>query len=246
MIVIMLYGNLEKWWENLDMSGNVKVLTNYEKKEILNYTFANRLYSIIKRSFDFCVGLFGTVCLIPLAFFVQIANIIHKDYAPIFYTQKRVGKNGKIIYLYKFRSMVSNADEELKRLLAENPELKKEWDENQKLQNDPRITKLGKFLRKTSLDEVPQFINVLKGDMSLIGPRPLVIGELDKFGGDHKVYEKVRPGITGWWACNGRSDTSYKERLELEYYYVENASLKLDIKVIFKTISAVLTGNGAT
>jgi len=141
--------------------------------------------------------------------------------------------------------MVPDADKELVKLLAENPELKAEWDENQKLQNDPRVTKLGKFLRKTSLDEVPQFINVLKGDMSLIGPRPLIEGELDKFGGNHKIYEQVRPGITGWWACNGRSDTSYKERLELEYYYVDNISLSLDLKVIFKTIKAVITGGGA-
>ena len=133
---------------------------------------------------------------------------------------------------------------ELKELLK-NPKYKKEWDKNQKLEHDPRITKIGKIIRKTSLDEVPQFINVFKGDMSLIGPRPLVEGELDAHNGNHEIYEKVKPGITGWWACNGRSATTYDERLKLEYYYAENASLVLDIKCIFRTIKAVISRTGA-
>lgn len=140
--------------------------------------------------------------------------------------------------------MVWNADEVLKELLKQ-PKYKKEWKENQKFENDPRITKIGNFLRKTSLDELPQFINVLKNDMSMIGPRPLVEGELDDHNGNHEIYERVKPGITGWWAANGRSATTYKKRLELEYYYVENCSLLLDIKCIFKTIKAVLFKTGA-
>ena len=115
----------------------------------------------------------------------------------------------------------------------------------QKFENDPRITKIGNILRKTSLDEVPQFINILKGDMTMIGPRPLVPGELDSHNGNHEIYESVRPGITGWWACNGRSATTYEERLDLEYYYVKNRSLWLDIKCVFKTISAVICKKGA-
>lgn len=166
------------------------------------------------------------------------------DFKSIFYTQKRIGKNGKFIYIYKFRSMVPNADEVLKELLK-NPKYKKEWDKNQKLEHDPRITKIGKIIRKTSLDEVPQFINVFKGDMSLIGPRPLVEGELDAHNGNHEIYEKVKPGITGWWACNGRSATTYNERLKLEYYYVENQSIKLDILCIMYTIRAVIFRKGA-
>ena len=140
--------------------------------------------------------------------------------------------------------MVHNADEVLKELLKD-PKYKKEWDENQKLENDPRITKIGKILRKTSLDELPQFINVMKGDMSLIGPRPLVEGELDAHEGNHEIYESVRPGISGWWAANGRSCTSYDKRLDLEYYYCRNCSILLDIKCIFLTIKAVLSRNGA-
>ena len=166
------------------------------------------------------------------------------DFKSIFYTQKRIGKDGKFIYIYKFRSMVSNADEVLKELLK-NPKYKKEWDKNQKLEHDPRITKIGKIIRKTSLDEVPQFINVFKGDMSLIGPRPLVVGELDAQNGNYEIQEKVKPGIPGWWACNGRRATTYEQRLKLEYYYAENASLSLDIKCIFKTIKAVLSKSGA-
>ena len=139
--------------------------------------------------------------------------------------------------------MVSNADEVLKKML-ENPKYKAEWDESQKFNNDPRITKVGRILRKTSIDEFPQFINVLKGDMSLVGPRPLVAGELEKFGG-LKLYNKVKPGITGWWGCNGRSNIDYRERLELEYYYVRNCSIYLDLLCIVRTILAVIKKDGA-
>ena len=199
----------------------------------------------IKRLFDIIVALIGCIALLPLMLIVKICNIISGDLNPIFYKQKRIGKNGKFIYIYKFRSMVPNADEILKELLEKSPERKKEWEENQKFEHDPRITKIGNILRKTSLDEVPQMINVLKGDMSLIGPRPLIEGELDSHNGNHELYESVRPGITGWWACNGRSATTYEERLKLEYYYVQNMSLTLDIKCIIKTVLAVIKKDGA-
>ncbi len=202
------------------------------------------IYFAVKRLFDIFVGLVGTILLLPLALIVKIAYMIDGDEAPIFYKQKRIGLNGQVIYIYKFRSMVPNADKALKVLLKQE-KYRKEWEKNQKLDNDPRITKIGKFLRATSIDEAPQFINVLKGDMSLIGPRPLVEGELDAHKGNHELYESVRPGITGWWACSGRSALNYKERLKLEYYYAENASFILDIKCIFKTIIAVIRKSGA-
>ena len=145
--------------------------------------------------------------------------------------------------MYKFRSMVSNADEVLQDMLKDE-KYWCEWDQNQKFDDDPRITKAGRFLRKTSLDEFPQFINVLKGDMSLVGPRPLVVGELEEHDG-LTLYNRVKPGITGWWACNGRSNISYKERLELEYYYVKNRSLYLDLLIIVRTAIAVFRGQGA-
>ena len=184
------------------------------------------------------------IFILPIALIVKISYMLNGDFKSIFYKQKRIGKNGKIFYLYKFRTMVYNAEDVLKEMLKEE-KWKKEWDKNQKFENDPRITKMGNVLRKTSMDEVPQFINVLKGDMSLIGPRPLVEGELDAHKGNHEIYEAVRPGITGWWACNGRSATTYEERLELEYFYVKNRGLRMDIKCIFKTIEAVLLKKGA-
>lgn len=205
----------------------------------------NYLYITIKRLFDIVVALVALLFLVPLIIFIKIASLISKDKESIFYSQKRIGKNGKIFKIYKFRSMTTDADKKLKELLKNDKKAKEEWEKHQKLSNDPRITKIGKFIRKTSLDEFPQFINVLKGDMSMIGPRPLIEGELEKFHGDHEKYERVKPGITGWWACNGRSATTYKERLKLEYYYVDNRSLLLDIKCIFKTISAVILKKGA-
>ena len=202
------------------------------------------LYIGIKRIFDILFSLIGVILMIPIAIIVKIAYMCTGDFKSIFYRQKRIGKDGKEIGIYKFRSMVPNADKILIELLKE-PSYKAEWDKNQKLEHDPRITKVGNILRKTSLDELPQFINVLNNDMSLIGPRPLVKGELDAHNGNHSIYESVKPGITGWWACNGRSSTTYEERLALEYYYVKNRSLNLDIKCIFYTIKAVIKKDGA-
>ena len=139
--------------------------------------------------------------------------------------------------------MVSNADEILQEMLKDE-KYRAEWENNQKFNEDPRITRVGRILRKTSIDEVPQFINVLFGDMSLVGPRPLVAGELEQHGG-LKLYQKVKPGITGWWGCNGRSNIDYRERLELEYYYVKNCSLYLDAICIARTALAVLKKDGA-
>ena len=202
------------------------------------------MYFIVKRFIDIIFGVLGIILLIPVTIIVKIVSVLSKDYAPIFYSHVRIGKNGKEFRLYKFRSMVPNADEVLKKLLKQK-KYADEWKKNQKLENDPRITRIGKFLRKSSLDELPQFINVLKGDMSLIGPRPLLKGELDAHNGNHEIYESVKPGITGWWACNGRSATTYEERLKLEYYYVNNRSLLLDIKCVFKTVKAVFMKTGA-
>ena len=209
-----------------------------------SFSIRKTLYFIIKRLFDIFCSLIGCIFLLPIALIVKISYLLSGDTKTIFYKQKRIGKNGKFIYIYKFRSMVPNADEVLKELLKD-PKYKKEWDENQKFENDPRITKMGKILRKTSLDEVPQFINVLKGDLSLIGPRPLIEGELDAHNGNHEIYEAVKPGITGWWAANGRSATTYEKRLELEYYYVKHCSILLHIKPVFTPIKAVVFKTGA-
>ena len=202
------------------------------------------LYLTIKRLFDIILSLFGILFLIPISIIIKISYILNKDFSSIFYSQIRIGKDGKEFKLYKFRSMIPNADEVLKELIKKEP-YKTEWKNNQKLSKDPRITKIGNILRKTSLDELPQLISIIKGDMSFIGPRPLVRGELDAHSGNHKIYESVKPGLSGWWACNGRSNLTYEERLELEYYYCNNASLLLDIKCVFKTIKVVFLKNGA-
>ena len=202
------------------------------------------IYLFIKRLFDFAISIIGIVLILPIAIIVKICYILTGDFHSIFYYQNRVGKDGEVFRMYKFRTMIPDAEEELKKLLK-NPKYKKEWEANQKLNDDPRITKIGKILRKTSLDEMPQFFNMFIGQISLIGPRPLVPGELDSHNGDHAIYESVKPGITGWWAANGRSATSYKKRLDLEYYYVKHQGFKLDILCIFRTIKVVFTRAGA-
>ena len=196
-------------------------------------------YLFFKRTFDIIFSLIACLFLIPLIIIIKIITLISGDTKTIFFKQKRIGKNGKNIYIYKFRTMIPNAPEVLNELLKQE-KYKKQWEHNQKLTNDHRITKIGKILRKTSLDEFPQFINVLKGDMTIIGPRPLVEGEIEAHNGNKFLYESVKPGITGWWACNGRSALSYKERLNLEYYYIRNKSFLLDLKCILKTINEVI------
>lgn len=199
----------------------------------------------VKRSIDVVGGIFGIILLIPITLFVAVVNLINKENGPIFYAQKRVGKNGKIFKMYKFRTMVVNADEKLKQILATDEEKRKEWEENRKLKDDPRITKIGSFLRKTSLDEFPQFVNVLFGTLSLVGPRAVVEDELEKFGVYKYDVLSVKPGITGYWAANGRSDTSYEERVYMETKYARNWSVWMDIKILFKTVISVIKKEGA-
>lgn len=201
------------------------------------------MYRYIKRLLDLLLSLIGLIVLIPICVVVKIFFLCGRDKESIFFTQKRIGKDGKEFVMYKFRSMVHNAEELLEELLKEE-QYRKDWEENQKIEKDPRITPIGIFLRKSSLDELPQLLNVLKGEMSIVGPRPLVKGELEEHGGS-KIYWTVKPGITGWWGSHGRSDVDYSERLELEYFYIRNMSFKLDMICILKTITAVIKHKGA-
>lgn len=205
-----------------------------------NIITEKNFYFFIKRYFDILISIVGIIILVPVAFIIKIIYFINKDYNSIIYKQNRVGKNGKIIKVYKFRTMIPN---------AENYEFtdiqKKEFLENYKLENDPRITKIGNFLRKTSLDEIPQFINILKGEMSLVGPRPVTLNELKKYGDMKKLFLSITPGLTGYWQANGRSNITYAERIKMELYYINNCNLFLDIKIIFKTIIVVLKKEGA-
>lgn len=213
-----------------------------------NLTITNSIsaisYQSTKRFFDIIIGAVGTIITIPVCGIVKLVNVKNGDFAPVLYTQTRIGKNGKKIKIYKIRSMVPNADEILIKLL-ENPKYRAEWQEYQKFNNDPRITKIGRIIRKTSLDEFPQFFNILNGSMSLVGPRPLIEGELDEHNGNHATYESVKPGLTGWWAANGRSEINYNERLQQEYYYIENRCIKLDLICIAKTAKSIIRKEGA-
>ena len=222
--------------------GNVGM---YNTVRLNSYSFSTsqRFYFVLKRILDVIFSILGCILLIPVYLIIRICYLLSGDRFPIVYKHTRIGLDGKPFELYKFRSMIHNADAVLEDVLKDK-DLNKEWQENQKLENDPRITKVGRFIRKTSIDEMPQFINVLKGEMSVIGPRPLVPDELVSKNGI-KLYERVKPGITGWWACNGRSNMSYEERLEHEYYYVRNCSLSLDILCVLRTIYVVIFEKGA-
>ena len=204
------------------------------------------LYNFTKRIIDIIGSIIGILILIPTTLIIYLARkVLKEDKGPLFYEQLRYGKNGKVFRLYKFRSMCIGADKKLKEYLENNDEAREEFEKTHKLQNDPRITKIGNFLRKSSLDELPQMINILKGDMSFVGPRPVVEKEVEEYGANKDKFLSVRPGLTGYWQVNGRSNTTYEERMEMELYYVENCSLWLDIKIFFKTFITVFKKEGA-
>lgn len=224
--------------ETLNYTNDIIILPGKSTRETLKEL---DIYKYIKRIIDFLLSLIGLIVLSPL--FLVIAIFIKKESdGPVFFKHKRIGKNGKEIYLYKFRSMVPNAEELIKKF---TPEQMQEFKENFKLENDPRITKVGKFLRKTSLDELPQLINILKGELSIIGPRPVIKEELEKYGINKEKFLSVTPGLTGYWAANGRSDITYEQRMTMELYYVDNRSFKLDFKIFVKTVISVLKKEGA-
>ena len=201
-------------------------------------------YALIKRLFDIVAGLVGVVIFIPVYLIVKIAYMVKGDFHPVIFSQVRVGKKEKEFHILKFRSMVWNAEEQLEELLKQE-KYKKQWDEFQKLEDDPRITRVGKIIRRGSIDEIPQFFYVFLGQMSMVGPRPLVPGELKEHKGDAKKYCSAKPGMTGYWATRGRSDNDYDDRLKMEYYYVENRGFLLDLKILARTVKIVLVGSGA-
>jgi len=210
---------------------------------------------IFKRILDFCGSLFGIVILSPLLILVSIFIYLDSP-GPIIFRHRRLGKDLKPFWLYKFRTMRSEfcdgygfnqqkAQRKFKDLLDSNKALKDEWSKYQKLKNDPRVTKLGAFLRKSSIDELPQLFNSLKGDLSLVGPRPIVKNELDKYGQMKHRLALINPGLTGLWQVSGRNDTTYEERVRLDMVYVENWSVWLDLVIILKTIMALIFKRGA-
>jgi Undecaprenyl-phosphate galactose phosphotransferase WbaP len=208
-----------------------------------NYHLLNKQETIIKRVFDMILTLL--LLLVTWPIFLILALLVRFDSkGPILYAQKRLGQNGELFDSYKFRTMFENAEAKLQDVLSADPEAYREYEKYHKLANDPRVTRAGKFLRRYSLDELPQFINVLKGDMNLIGPRSYLPRELPHMGAYAKVILKVKPGITGWWQVMGRNATSFKERLQLDEYYISNWSIWLDIYIMIKTAWVLIRGEG--
>lgn len=197
----------------------------------------------LKRAFDIVGSLSIIIVLSPVLLY--ISQKVKKDGGSAIYGHERVGKGGKPFKCLKFRSMVVNSKEVLERLLENDPKAKAEWDATFKLKDDPRITKIGQFLRRTSLDELPQLFNVLKGEMSLVGPRPIITAELERYNDEVDYYLLSKPGMTGLWQVSGRSDVDYDTRVYLDAWYVKNWSMWNDIAILFKTIGVVLKKDGA-
>lgn len=229
-------GGARIWLMPLDLGGHFGLMVRQNLLDPSRLRF--------KRLVDLTLTLCGAIVILPL--FAAIAIAIRRESAgPVFYRQKRIGRNGETIRIVKFRTMVCNADEVLNDYLEANPALREEWQRDQKLRNDPRITRIGSLLRRTSLDELPQLWNVLAGEMSLVGPRPIVQAEIIKYGDVFGDYMRVRPGITGLWQVSGRNNLPYDERVRLDRYYICNWSVWFDLWVLAKTVPVVLMRNGA-
>jgi len=236
-VIIPNFHNISSIWMSVrDFNGILGIDTSNK----FNLSFNKAA----KRFTDLLIVTFGGLLVLP---FLMIVALLVKltSRGPVFYKQKRLGRNGNYFYTYKFRTMVIDAEQRLQRLLESDPSIRKEWEENHKIAKDPRITGLGKFLRRTSIDEFPQLINILKGEMSFVGPRPIVDDEMEKYGEDYKRVFSIRPGLTGLWQVSGRSDANYIDRVSYDIYYLQSWSVWLDLWIIFKTFGVVIIGKGA-
>ena len=235
-IIPNLFGISSLWVSAKDLGGILAL-------DIKNPSLS-RSAQLMKRIMDVLLTLIGGFLILPIILTVSFLIKVDSP-GKIFYGNKRVGKNRDSFLCWKFRSMRQNADEVLNTYLAKDLKLKQEWEKNQKLKDDPRITKIGKFIRKWSIDELPQLWNVLKGEMSLVGPRPCFEVQLQRYGKNQDLYTRVKPGITGLWQISGRNTLSFDDRVKLERHYVSNWSIWLDIYILAKTIMVVLKGEGA-
>ncbi|MDO5555275.1 MAG: sugar transferase [Clostridia bacterium] len=225
------------------MNSNVRYenITHKQTKKIKEYKI---IYYFFKRLIDIIGGILGSLTLIPITMIIYIArHRLKESHLPLFYTQLRIGKNGKQFKIYKYRTMVIDAEEKLETYLNQNEEAKKEYNKYKKLEKDPRITKLGGYLRKFKLDEFPQFINVLKGDMSIVGPRPYLPKEIKDMGETYKKIITVKPGITGYWQTNAKRYMDFKQRNYMDIDYINNKNLRADMKYIIMTIKHIIAIN---
>ena len=223
------------------------MITDIQREESLRHSnngsrrSREKAYRIGKRILDIVLSLAGLiVAAIPMALIALLIRL--ESPGPAFYVHNRIGKDGKNLPLLKFRSMYQNADQMIQDF---TPEQKAEWEANFKLEHDPRITRMGNFLRRSSMDELPQLVNILRGELSVVGPRPVVRDELEKYGENKAKFLSVTPGLTGYWQAYARSSCTYEKRMEMELFYIDNASFWFDIKIMFATVGAVLRGTGA-
>lgn len=236
LIVPYFSQNYSLWVQTKDLNG----MLGLEVTNRLN----RRSDQIAKRAMDLFLTITGGVVVLPICLLIALAIKLDSK-GSVLYTQERIGKDGRSFQALKFRSMVSDADSILDECLSSNPHAKAQWETHQKIKNDPRITRVGKVLRKLSLDELPQLVNVLRGDMSLVGPRPCMPDQIALYGWVWNLYKRVRPGITGQWQVSGRNETSYKERAAMDAYYIRNWSIWLDIHILARTIAVVISRDGA-
>jgi len=226
---------------------NAEVFTSVNHRG-LAFSTRNNLLNPVDKTFKLLFDMLMTGVLMllfsPVLLLLYIIVFIATKGKPVF-THERIGKDGKSFGVYKFRTMRPDADVLLEKLLQSDPAIKEEWEKEFKLKNDPRITKIGNFLRKTSLDELPQLLNVIKGEMSLVGPRPIVGDEIKKYGEYFSYFKAVKPGITGLWQISGRNDVDYDERVQLDTWYVRNWSIEQDLIILMKTIVTVLLKKGS-
>lgn len=231
---------------NLSTIDNEIIQNEIQKNnKLTKIKIRHAISAFVKRGIDLATGIVGCLLLIPITLFVVISNAINKDNGPIFFTQKRIGKNGKVFNMYKYRTMVVGAEEILQKHIDEQTEIGREYIAHKKIKNDPRITKIGRFLRATSLDEFPQFINVIRGQMSLVGPRPYLPREREDMGEYYDYIIQMKPGVTGPWQVAGRNDVEFKDRLEIDKEYCDRRGNRRDIKIVFKTIMKVIKKEGA-
>lgn len=214
-------------------------------KSKVNYYCPSIPVKFIYRLVDIVIGLIGSVLAIFLCVVIKVSYVKNHDYGSIIFTQERIGLNGKLFKMYKIRSMVPNADQILFELMERDENIRKEYEKNKKLENDPRITKIGHKIRKSSLDEFPQFFNVLLGNMTLIGPRPYLPREMKDMGNTYNVIIQCKPAITGPWQVGGRSEIDFDNRCQIDVEYIKNKNIKQDIKIFVKTIDSVINKNGA-